>query len=94
MKVRRCPLCWVTPESGVIEHLRRDHRRSGRRSARTAGAYQRTRLGLERRKPEERSLGANCSVWQTSLSISTYGTKYGEPRSFPSLVRQTLGVSR
>ena len=28
MEVRRCPLCWVRPESGVIEHLRRDHRRS------------------------------------------------------------------
>jgi hypothetical protein len=28
MEVRRCPLCWVRPESGVIEHLRWDHRRS------------------------------------------------------------------
>ncbi len=28
MEVKRCPLCWIRPESGVIEHLLRDHRRS------------------------------------------------------------------
>ena len=28
METRRCPLCWVRAEYGVIEHLRRDHRRS------------------------------------------------------------------
>jgi hypothetical protein len=28
METRRCPLCWIRPECGVIEHLRRDHRRS------------------------------------------------------------------
>ena len=28
METRQCPLCWIRPESGVVEHLRRDHRRS------------------------------------------------------------------
>ncbi len=28
METRRCPLCWVKAEYGVIEHLRRDHLRS------------------------------------------------------------------
>ncbi len=28
METRRCPLCWARAEYGVVEHLRRDHRRS------------------------------------------------------------------
>ena len=28
MVIRRCPLCWINPETGVVEHLRSDHRRS------------------------------------------------------------------
>jgi hypothetical protein len=28
METRQCPLCWVRAECGIIEHLRRDHRRS------------------------------------------------------------------
>jgi len=28
METGRCPLCWATALYGVIEHLRRDHRRS------------------------------------------------------------------
>jgi hypothetical protein len=28
MQIRLCPLCGIRPESGVIEHLRREHRRT------------------------------------------------------------------
>jgi hypothetical protein len=28
VQIRLCPLCGIRPESGVIEHLRREHRRS------------------------------------------------------------------
>jgi hypothetical protein len=28
MENRGCPLCWIKPECAVIEHLRRDHRRT------------------------------------------------------------------
>jgi hypothetical protein len=28
VQIRRCPLCWIRPESGIIEHLRQEHRRS------------------------------------------------------------------
>jgi hypothetical protein len=85
METRRCPLCWISPECGVIEHLRRDHRRSEvearalmeRYKDGTLGWNAESRKGRQRQSPGPasqrlgcESCGAHCAPQKLSASSS------------------------
>jgi hypothetical protein len=68
METQRCPLCYIRAEYGVIDHLRRDHRRS-EIEARTL--VERSREG---------SLGWNAESWRERQRPSLPPTRPLPPR--------------
>jgi len=60
MVIRRCPLCWIKPETGVVEHLRSDHHRSEIEACTLLERAYRETLGsnAEGRKKDRRTIGS------------------------------------
>jgi len=67
METLRCPLCYISVECGVIDHLRRDHRRT-EFEARALVERRRGKSLLERRRQEGKTAAISNAGKATSAS--------------------------